>query len=40
MTDAQIKSGAARVDCPPFENPAFIRSKPLSEATVAIVSSA
>ncbi len=40
MTDQKIKSGAATVDCPTFDNPAFVRPKPLSEATVAIVTSA
>ena len=40
MTDLQIKTGAAQVDCPQFETPAFVTPKPLSEATVAIVTSA
>ncbi len=40
MSDAQIKSGAARVECPTFENPAFVSPPPLSQATVAIVTSA
>ncbi len=40
MTDQMIKSGAASIDCPPVDTPAFVQPKPLSEATVAIVSSA
>lgn len=40
MTDAQIKAGASTVDCPQFDNPAFVTPKPLSECTVAIVTSA
>lgn len=40
MTDREIKRGAAQVACPAVENPAFLRPKPLSEATVAIVTSA
>ncbi|MEM7078623.1 MAG: glycine/sarcosine/betaine reductase selenoprotein B family protein [Pseudomonadota bacterium] len=40
MTDDFIKRGAAQVDCPSFDNPAFNTPKPLREATVAIVTSA
>ena len=40
MTDQQIKSGAAQVDCPQFENIAFFPAKPLSQSRVAIVTSA
>jgi D-proline reductase (dithiol) PrdB len=40
MSDAQIKSGAAKVACPVFENPAFITPPALENATVAIVTSA
>ena len=40
MTDSQIKSGAAAVECPTIDNPAFVTPKPLREATVAIVTSA
>ena len=40
MTDRQIKTGAAKIDCPTFANPAFVRAKPLEQATVAIVTSA
>ena len=39
MTD-QIKRGAAAVECPTFENPAFVAPQPLSQARVAIVTSA
>lgn len=40
MTDQLIKAGAAQVECPTFENPAFVTPKPLNEAKVAIVTSA
>ena len=40
MTDAIIKKGAATVECPRPENAAFLTPKPLSEAKVAIVTSA
>lgn len=40
MTDHQIKSGAAKVDCPTFDTPAFTMPPPLKDATVAIVTSA
>lgn len=40
MTDATIKSGAAQVDCPEVQNPAFVAPKPLHQAKVAIVTSA
>ena len=40
MTDAIIKKGASTVECPRPENPAFLAPKPLSEAKVAIVTSA
>ena len=40
MTDTYIKTGASQVDCPPFDNAAFVTPKPLSESKVAIVTSA
>ena len=40
LTDRQIKTGAAQVDCPTFDNPAFVQPKPLNQAKVAIVTSA
>ena len=40
MTDQLIKSGAARVDCPTFEAPAFVTPPPLANAKVALVTSA
>ena len=40
MTDAMIKKGASKAECPTPENPAFFIPKPLSEAKVAIVTSA
>ena len=40
MTDAVIKKGASTVECPRPDNPAFLTPKPLSEAKVAIVTSA
>ena len=40
MTDLQIKTGAAQVECPHIENPAFARPKPVAQCRVAIVTSA
>ena len=40
MTDATIKKGASKAECPTPENPAFVIPKPLIEAKVAIVTSA
>ena len=40
MTDAMIKKGASKAECPTPENPAFVTPKPLSEAKVALVTSA
>jgi D-proline reductase (dithiol) PrdB len=40
MTDTIIKSGASKVECPVFDNPAFVSPKPLDQAKVAIVTSA
>ena len=40
MTDAMIKKGASKAECPTPENPAFVIPKPLIEAKVAIVTSA
>ena len=40
MTDTMIKSGAAQVECPTFDNPAFVSPKALDQAKVAIVTSA
>ena len=40
MSDRSIKEGAARVPCPTFDTVAFTTPKPLSEAKVALVSSA
>ena len=40
MTDRAIKEGAARIGCPTFDAPAFTRPKPLSQAKVALVTSA
>jgi len=40
MTDAMIKKGASKAECPKPENPAFVQPKPLSESKVAIVTSA
>lgn len=40
MTDAMIKKGASKAECPTPANPAFVIPKPLSEAKVAIVTSA
>ena len=40
MSDQSIKDGARSVECPVFEDSAFVRPPPLAEATVAIVTSA
>ena len=40
MSDRSIKQGASHVPCPTFDSTAFASPKPLSEATVALVSSA
>ena len=40
MTDAMIKKGASKAECPKPENPAFVIPKPLSDSKVAIVTSA
>ena len=40
MTDAMIKKGASKAECPTPEKPAFIQPQPLSESKVAIVTSA
>jgi|TARA_B100000315_G_scaffold145285_1_gene134181 D-proline reductase (dithiol) PrdB len=40
VTDKSIKTGAAKIDCPTFENPAFVKDVALEKATVAIVTSA
>ena len=40
MTDQQIKAGAATVDCPSVDSPAFVTPKPLNQCRVAIVTSA
>lgn len=40
MTDLQIKTGAAQVDCPAIENLTFTKPKPLNRSRVAIVTSA
>ena len=40
MSDRSIKDGVRDIDCPVVEDPAFTRAPPLSEATVAIVTSA
>ena len=40
MGDANVKAMTAELDCPAFDAPAFVRPKPLSECTVAIVTSA
>ena len=40
MTDALIKKGASKAECPTPENPTFVIPKPLSEAKVALVTSA
>ena len=40
LPDADVKKLTAALDCPTFESPSFTTAKPLSEATVAIVTSA
>ena len=40
MTDAMIKKGASKAECPTPEDPAFVIPKRLIEAKVAIVTSA
>ena len=40
MSDHSIKTGAARIACPEFPDAAFVRPPPLSEAKVALVTSA
>ena len=40
MTDSSIKQASSRIPCPTFETTAFITPKPLSEAKVALVTSA
>ena len=40
MSDQKIKSGAAKVACPTFDDPAFVTPPDLKNATVAIVTSA
>ena len=40
MSDADVKSMTAGLDCPTFESPAFTKPKPLADSRVAIVSSA
>ena len=40
MTDALIKKGASKAECPTPENPTFVIPKPLSETKVALVTSA
>jgi D-proline reductase (dithiol) PrdB len=40
VTDTYIKTGAARTECPTFEDPAFVTPKPLVSSKVAIVTSA
>lgn len=40
MADADIKRMVAQLPCPSFENPAFARPPRLSEARVAVVTSA
>ena len=40
MADKQVKEMTADIETPVFEHTAFTRPKPLSEATVAIVTSA
>ena len=40
MTDALIKKGASKADCPTPETPTFVIPKPLREAKVALVTSA
>ena len=40
MSDRDIKQASSRIPCPTFDAPAFTTPKPLSEAKVAIVTSA
>tara|TARA_B100001250_G_C19522958_1_gene666800 strand:+ start:29 stop:475 length:447 start_codon:yes stop_codon:yes gene_type:complete len=40
MTDAMIKKGASTVECRPPDSPTFVSPKPISEAKIAIVTSA
>ena len=40
MSDYTIKKASSRIPCPTFDDPAFTTPKPLSEAKVAIVTSA
>ena len=40
MTDSAIKRASSRIPCPTFEAPAFATPKPLSQAKVALVTSA
>lgn len=40
MTDSAIKQASSRIACPTFETTAFATPKPLSEAKVALVTSA
>jgi len=40
MADSDVKAMTAEIECPTFDQPAFTRSKPLSECTVAIVTTA
>ena len=40
MSDQSIKQASSRIPCPTFDAPAFTTPKPLSEAKVAIVTSA
>ena len=40
MSNQDIKNSVGGLPCPTFENPAFTSPKPLSEATVAVVTSA
>ena len=40
MTDSSIKQASSRIACPTFETTAFATPKPLSEAKVALVTSA
>ena len=40
MSDNSIKTGASKIPCPDFPDPAFVRPPPLAEAKVALVTSA
>jgi D-proline reductase (dithiol) PrdB len=40
VPDADVKNMTAGLDCPTFESPAFTTPKPLTQSTVAIVTSA